>query len=187
MADVAFVNAHAKGDGGDDAVDLARHELALHGFALRVQHAGVVGLRGHAVLAEVAGYILGRFLQGDIHNAALLRARGQPLGQALQLVGATDGLDQQIQVGAVKAGAHHVKSVDGKFGLHIGHDGRGSGGGQQKSLRNFELALVIGQFLVIGAKVVTPLRDAMRLVHHQERDGNLRDEVAKTLVFEPFY
>ena len=34
-ADVGFVDAHAEGDGGDDDLELAGEEVALHAFACR--------------------------------------------------------------------------------------------------------------------------------------------------------
>ena len=42
-ADVGFVDAHAEGDGGDDAIQLASLEVLLDAFADLGGKAGVVG------------------------------------------------------------------------------------------------------------------------------------------------
>lgn len=76
--------------------------------------------------------------------------------------------DGQIQIGSVETGDHQIVPVDGKFCLHVRHDGRGGGGGQQQHLGDGQFTAMIRQLEVVGAKVVAPLRDAVGLVHHQQ-------------------
>ena len=53
-ADIGFVDAHAEGDGGDDAIELAGLEVLLDGFADLRGKAGVIG-GGWADLAQLRG------------------------------------------------------------------------------------------------------------------------------------
>ncbi len=46
---------------------------------------------------------------------------------------------------------------------------------------------VVRQLEVVGAKVVSPLRDTVRLIDDQQRERHLLDEAAKALVLEPFH
>ena len=49
-----------------------------------------------------------------------------------------------------------------------------------------ELTLVIRQFQIVRPKVMPPLRDAVRFIHHQQGNRHLLQKVAKAFVFEPF-
>ena len=79
IADVAFVDAHAEGNGGDDAVQLPAHELTLDAFALIVGQTGVIGAGADPVLIQVLGDVLGRLLQGDVDNTRLALTLTHPL------------------------------------------------------------------------------------------------------------
>ncbi|MDT4848206.1 hypothetical protein FQZ97_822920 [compost metagenome] len=187
LADVAFVDAHAEGDGGDHDVDLAGHELALQGFPRLVGHAGVVGAGGDATLAQALGDLFGSLLQGHVDDGRLSGARRQPVHQAAQLVVAGHRLDQQVEVAAVETGGDHIGIGDDELALHVGDHRRRRGGGQQQHLGNAELALVLGQLEVVGTEVVAPFGDAVRLVHHQQGNRHLLDKAAEALVLQALH
>ncbi|MNQ75308.1 hypothetical protein D3C85_900950 [compost metagenome] len=186
VADIALVDAHAEGDGGDDAVDLPGHEAALDRLARLMGHAGVIGAGGDAALAQAFGDLLGGLLLGDVDDARLPGLGPQPLDQPALLVGAADRLDQQVEVGPVEAGGDHIRRRDGELGLHVGDHRRRGGGGEQQHLGNAELALVVGQLEVVGTEVVAPLGDAVGFVDHQQGDRHLADEVAEAFVLQAF-
>src|SRR5690606_28958608 len=187
VADVTLVDAHAEGDGGDDALQLADHETTLDGLAHLMGHAGVIGADGHALPLQTLGDLLGGLLLGDIDDARLPAPRRQPLLQALQPGATRYRLDQQVEVGPVEAGGDHVRLGDGEFLAHVGDYPGRRRGGQQQHLADTELALVVRQLQVIRAKVVAPLGDAVRLVDHQQGNRYLGDEVAKALVLQALH
>ncbi|MNF59369.1 hypothetical protein D3C84_409550 [compost metagenome] len=187
VTDVALVDAHAESDGGDDASGLPAHEPTLNRLALLMGQTRVVGLGLKPVLAQVLGNLLGGFLQGHIDDARLPDTLAHPLQKTATLVLAAHRFNQQIEVRPVESGGHHIVWCNGELRLHVGdHLGRG-GRGQQQGLGDIELALVVRQLQVIGAEVVTPLGNAVRLVHHQQRDRHLLQEVAKALVLQALH
>jgi len=187
IADIGLVDAHAERDGGDDAVQFTCHEAPLDRFTQLVRHARVVGAGRKAPLRQVFSDLLGGLLLGDVDDGRLPRPVRQPFHQPALLVEAADRLHQQIEIGSVETGGHHVIRRNREFGLHVGdHRGRRRGS-QQQRLGNVELALVVGELQIVRAKVVAPLGDAVRLVHHQQGDRHLADEVAEALVLQPFH
>ncbi|MCY1434370.1 hypothetical protein D9M71_504290 [compost metagenome] len=187
LADIALVDAHAEGDGGDHDVGLPVHEPALQGIPRFMGHAGVVGTGGDAALGQAQGDLFGGLLQGHIDDCRLPGTRRQPVHQAAQLVSAGHRFDQQVEVAAVEAGGDHISIGDDELALHVGNHRRRRGGCQQQHLGNAELPLVLGQLEVVGAEVVAPLGDAVRLVHHQQGDWHLLDEAAETLVLQALH
>ncbi len=187
VADVRFVDAHTKGNGGDDAVQLAGHEAALDRLTQLMGHAGVVGAAWKASLRQMLGDLLGGLLLGDVDDGRLTTLVGQPFHQPALLVKAADRLHQQIEVGPVEAGSHDVVRRNREFGLHVGNHRRCRRGGQQQHLRDIELTLVVGKLEVIWAEVVPPLGNAMRLIDDQQRDRHLADEVTETLVLQSLH
>ncbi|MNN75959.1 hypothetical protein D3C81_1922930 [compost metagenome] len=84
----------------------------------------------NAVALKVISDVLSSFLQGHVDDARLPRTLGHPLDQPPALVLATYRFDQQIEVGPVETGGHHIVSGDSEFGLHVGDDFRCCGGRQ---------------------------------------------------------
>ncbi|MNC22962.1 hypothetical protein D3C75_709700 [compost metagenome] len=167
VADVAFVDAHAESDGGDDAIGLPAHEATLDRFPLLMGQPGVISLGLNAVAVQVFGDVLGCFLQSDIDDARLVRTLAHPFDQASALVRSANRLHQQIEVRAIETGGHHIVGGDGEFRLHVGDDLGRRRCGQQQHLRDVELALIVGKLEVVRAKVMPPFGNAVRLVHHQ--------------------
>ena len=184
IADIAFINAHPEGDGGNDAVQLPAHELALDALALLMGQTGVVSVGADAVLVEVFGNLLGGPLQRDIDDARLADARAHPLHQALALGCTADRLDPQVKIGAIETGSDDIRLGNGEFGLHIRNDiGRGSRR-QQQGLRDIELTLVVGELQIVRAEVMPPLGNTVRFVHHQQGNRYLLQKVTEALVFQ---
>ena len=75
-ADVGLVDAHAKGDGGNDNLQLAGLEGGLHPLACRRVEARMVGRRGNQA-RELLGQPLGAFARGGVNDGRTPRRRGQ--------------------------------------------------------------------------------------------------------------
>jgi hypothetical protein len=85
--------------------------------------------------SEMFGDVLSGFLQGHVDDARLARALGHPLHQTPPLVLAAHRFHQQIEIGPVETGGHHILGGDGEFGLHVGDDLWGRRRRQQQGLR----------------------------------------------------
>ena len=146
VADVALVDAHAKRDGGDDAIGAPTHKALLDALAFIVGQTGVIGLGLDAVAVQMLGNLLGGFLQGDVDDARLIGPLRHPFDQSPTFVVAAHRLYQQVEIGPVEARGHHIVGRNGKLRLHIGnHLGRRCSR-QQQCLWDIELALVVRQF-----------------------------------------
>ena len=81
-ADVGLVDAHPKGDRGDDRVDTAAHECILRVMPLFVRQAGMVGERLQPILPQVTRHIFRGLLQRHVDDRGSLpflqSARQQP-------------------------------------------------------------------------------------------------------------
>src|SRR5262249_53738188 len=71
VADVGLVDAHAEGHGGHDDVAVVAAEGILGAGARPGLHAGVIGQRPHAVVAQELGHRLHRLARQAIDDAAL--------------------------------------------------------------------------------------------------------------------
>lgn len=126
-------------------------------------------------------------LQGDVDDGGGRRSVGQLLCEpAIPRVG-RQGNDRQIKIGAVETGDHDPLRRYAEFGLHILNNRRCGGGGEQQHLRDLQIMAIARQLEVVGAKVVAPLRNTVRLIDDQQRERHLLDKTAKTLVLESLY
>src|SRR5690606_23123846 len=88
------------------------------------------------------------------------------------------------EVGAVKSGVHVRLGFDGEGAADVlGDLGRG-GGGEPEHAADGELAGEAGELEVVGAKVVSPFGDAVRLVDDEQVDLERLETGEKTFVGE---
>ena len=92
------------------------------------------------------------------------------------------GLD--AEVGAVKAGAHRTLRFDLEPPADVIQNGGRGCGGQRQYAFGFELACKTRQLEVVGAEIVPPLRDAMRLVHGKQGDPDMPQHCSEAFVVE---
>ena len=120
-----------------------------------------------AACAQDVGKLLGLAARGAIDDAALAAAALQKVGDLLASAGL--GAHGQAQVGAVEAVDEQGRRLGEQLVQNIG-TGRGVGGrGERRGLHAAQFRLHCAERCVFGPEVVTPLRNAMRLVDRKQR------------------
>ncbi len=97
---------------------------------------------------------------------------------------AASGVVEKRQVRAVEAGDDRVRRLDAESRRNVGDDRRRGGRGERQHALGAEFARPLGQLQVVGAEVVAPLGDAVRLVDGEERDPRARELREEALVVE---
>ena len=161
-AHVGLIDAHPKGDGGDDDGGVVADEGFLASRAIIGLHAGVVGARADTVVVEQRGSGLDTFAGGAVDDARLTLAGAQEfdeLGFPIAL-----GAHFVEQVVAIERGADFDRVAQLQACLDVGSDFLGSGGGEGGD-RDFRKSLAQGaEHEVVGAEIVTPLGKTVRLI-----------------------
>ena len=178
-AHVRLVDAHAEGDGGAHHHVLAVDERRLVGRAHRRVQPGMVGAgRSASVAGEAGRQFLGGRARGRVDDAGAgigKRDFGQ-LGGQLHAWG-----DRVGDVRPIEAGEDQPVLRNAKLLQNVGAGGRVGGGGQRHA-RHVEAVEQWAQQAIVGAEVVAPLADAMRLVHGDQRQLGALEEVLEALI-----
>ena len=168
-ADVGFVDAHPEGVGRDDDLGLPGHESVLGLGAFVAGEARVVDdhLAAEFLLEVLADRLALRPARGvDDGRAGGLAQR---LGQRGELVVVAPGLDDGVaQVGAVEPGDELGVVAEVELVGDVAADDVGRRGGEGDAGGRADLSTGQADPGVVGAEVVAPLADAVRLVDRQE-------------------
>ena len=126
-ADVGLVDAHAKGDGGDDGVELPGEEGRLDAVAGAGVEAGVVS--GGAA-TEAAGELFGGFARGGVDDRGAGAGGLEEVDDELVAAGLRelDGLDGEVV--AAEAVDEEGGVSEAELGDDVVLDGGGGGGGE---------------------------------------------------------
>ena len=181
-AHVGLVDSHAEGVGGDDHFGVAFHEAALGRGAVLGLHAGVVGERPQARLAQRLGDLVGVAAGAAVDDRRPVRGIGEPAfeqGQPPRLRAlALQTHDVEGEVGPVEAGAHLERLLEDPKRATISAATalvavavQAITGGPPEPLGD------LGQAQVVGAEIVPPFGDAMRLVDGEQVDPPLRQGI----------
>ncbi len=174
VAHVGLVDAHAEGDRGDDHLDALHQEVVLILGARRGIHARMIGARTNPVGGEQLGELLDLLAAQAVDDAAL----------ALVLLDEADdvavdvvlGPDLVVEVRAVERRLEDRGVAHAEVLLDVElHFGRGRGR-ERDQRRRADLVDDRTDAAVLGAEVVAPFRDAVRLVDGIERDLDLAQE-----------
>ena len=156
----------------------------LDGRAILVLHARVVGTRGQSLRSEQLGDAQRRALQRHVDDGRARRPRAHPLDQQVVALAGCDRRHQEREVGAVGAGRDGIGARDAEPGADVVDDGGRRRRGEGEHPGGAQLARALRELEVVGTEVVTPLRDAVRLVDGEERDLHARELGHEALVVE---
>ena len=172
-ADIGLVDAHSERDRGGDHHLFGIDERGLvPGADLRLQ-SGMVGQRGAAACRQLFGDALGLVAAGCIDDARprLLRSQGLELGG-----NAVTRAHVVADVGSVEAGDHEPVLRDSELAQDVSAGAMVSGRRQREP---WNVGIVVEQALelaVVGAEIMAPLADAMRLVDGNQREIDAPDQ-----------
>ncbi len=181
---VGFVDAHAKGNGGDNDIDILHQELVLSARTLCRIHARMVRRRLYSIDLQGVGDFFHLLSAQAIDDAAA----------PLVFQGVLHDLAQGVffwphfikQVGPVEARLVYVGTEDAEVlldvVLHLGGGGGGQGNGGELANAVNDLP----QTPVLGAKVMSPFRNAVGLVDGKKAEPDRTEEIGVLLFVERF-
>ena len=180
IAHIGFVNAHAEGVGGHHDRPVVKLKVVLICLALLLVQPGVIAGGGDAPLAQGGADLLHAGAGGAVDDAALPTPLLNQFQQGGQLsLGAPH---VQEQVGAVETGdlAQGILQLQALRNVvpHLCCGGGGEGGHHRAAGESVQ---ELGDLQIAGAEVLSPLGDAVGLVHGHQRDGNFPGESGKPL------
>ena len=179
-AQVLLVHAQPKGVGGDhDARLAAVHERGLHLVALARAHPAVVAAALHAVLGQEVGQGVDRLDRRGVDDAAAGLAVEQAEQGGLLAPLAPGGEHVVAEVRAAEADVDHRRVRDPELGQDVVLDPGRRRRGERQHGRPAHRAHRVAQPEVGRAEVVPPLRDAVRLVDHEQRHPRARERLAE--------
>ncbi len=190
-ADVGLVDAHSERDRRDDHDAVFAEEALLRAATHTGVEARVVRHGVDAVGDEERRKLLGGRAGERVDDARHRFARGIPplaAHEVEQLPAHVDlGRDAVLDVGTIEARHEVPRAVErepcGDLAVR-----RLGGGGRERDARHVGPALgELRQREVVGAEVVTPLGDAVRLVDREEGDAPLFEEALDRLGIEPLW
>lgn len=191
-AQVGLVEAHAESGGGHQGLDPVGLEVFLRLLAVGVLRLARVRGDGVPTVAQVRGDLLGRRDGQRVDDSGagqFPEVVGEP-GQPVRGVG--QGQHRQAQALAVERAAQHqsVRTGSGAqlFGDVGGHPRIGRGGRGQHGHARREVGEHGAQPAVVGTEVVSPVGDAVGLVHDEQAGsgGQLgQDLVTEVRVVQP--
>jgi hypothetical protein len=191
-AEVGLVVAHPERAGGDDRLEVVAEQPLLDLDAGVGRAVPAVGLGGDPVAAQPLRHQVGVALGERVDDARARELRqvlDEP-GEAVGLAGEVD--DLEAQAGATQraaVGAQRGGTADAQLLLHVGHHAVVGGRGRAQHRHALRQPLEhVGDPPVVGAEVVAPVGDAVRLVDDQQADplGEQRQHLgAEGRVVEP--
>ena len=173
--DVRLVDAHAERGGRHHHVHVAIEEPFVDRHPVGGPPPRVIGVRPQAALGQLGGVALGVLAGGRVQQPRPAQVRPTSLHHGLPLAAVlVVPQHPEVEVRPVEAlhgdeGLPHAQAVDD---LRSGMRRRGCR--QRHHGRVLQPLHHRGQRQVVGPEVVAPGGDAVRLVHHEQRDVQLR-------------
>ena len=155
---------------------LIAHKAVLDLAALF--QARMVGGGGHAVGRQQLGQLVAAFAAAHVDHAGAAKLAQQGDQRLLLLLVVAHAQGGQVQVGPESvAHQHAMAAVAGllagllaqQLALDVVAHAWGGSGGDGQDGRPTQVPVCLRQVEVVGAEIVAPDRDAVRLVHHQAR------------------
>jgi hypothetical protein len=187
-AHVGLVDAHAERDRRDHDHSVFAEEPLLRAAAHARIEARVVRQCVHAVRRKERGELLGaRAGQrvDDARDGGARCIRTLAPDEVEQLLANLElGADAVLDVRTIEARDKMARTAEREPLGDLAMRCLGGGGGERDARHPWPALCEIGEGEVVGAEVVAPLGDAVRLVDGEERDGAAREEPLRRLVVQ---
>lgn len=184
-ADVRLINAHAECDGRDDHLALAAHECLLRGITIFGSHAGVISSRPEPRASEMRGHVLGGFLESHIHDGGADLRVSQTLREHGQALARRARRHAQMEISTAEGSLHMPLRRDAKCLANVARHIRRRRRREREHGAQRQLLGHAREAQVLGAEIVAPLGNAVRLVNCEERDFHAPQPLQKYLTREP--
>ena len=179
---IRLVDAHSKRDRGDHDVDIVALKRLLIARPFVGLEAGVIGERTDALPRQELRRLFHAFAALAIHNATLVGMRANEREHFRAGVAALPFLARRdLEIGPEERPLEARRFPHAELSQNIQRDASGRRRGQREH-GHIELLLETLQASVRRTEIVSPLADAVRLIHHEQRDGAAAHEVAEVAV-----
>lgn len=187
--DIASVDAHPKGGGGDNDRFFVPIEEVLDVRPSRSAHAGVIWACGETALDQALGHLFGVISGCHVHDGAAPGDGrfGDGIAHPVHLRSTPRCLDdRQRKVRAVEPGHDDFGLFDAERRQDVRPDVRRRGGGESSDASRLQVLEDPAQASVVGTEIVAPLTDAVGFIHRDEVHRNAADRGQESGVTKPF-
>ena len=175
---VGHVDPHPEGDGGDDDQRVLLLEPFLRLPTVFVVQPGVVGEGAEAESPEPLGHRFGLPPREAVDDRGLAGALPKQLHQPVERL--PFGPNRIGQVRPVEAGREELRVLHPQLRRDVASDPLGGGRGERREGDGGEPVPEDAEIPVVGAELMAPLRDAVRLVHRDQTHLDLVEETGET-------
>jgi hypothetical protein len=159
--------------------------MVLGAAALPIAQSSVVHLGFHAEIPQEIRPALHVLPGSGVDDTGWSYLVEDPFQEAAFISTVTAWFHRQREVGALEAGYQLERFSQVQLARYIGSDVRG-GGCREGCHRNSELGTQFTQAQVVGSEVVSPLANAMGLIHNQARNSRSGKGVPESPVCQSF-
>ena len=183
---VGLVDAHAEGIGGYHDLHPVIEEIVLIlPPGIRIQ-LGMVGRSPDTAALQQAGSLIHLLCGAAVDDARVVALFQHKVQQLLRLLAGQSAPGLKIEVGTVKAGGHLIGLLQGQLFPDIVPHMGGGRGRERAHHRTAGQAVHKGfDAQVAGPEVLSPLADAMGLVHRHHADGPFLRKPLEAGHFQP--
>lgn len=185
-ADVRFVDAHAESDGSDDDIGFVAHEGVLGGRADFVAETCVVGASSDAGTTKMSGERFRGFLEGGVDDGRERAQRSEAGGEEFDALGCEGRGDGDGKIGAMEGSLDEVSGRDAEKREDFLDDRRSGRRGESEDARDPEFFCDFGEAEIFRAEVMSPFRDAVRLIDREKGERNFFEAEEEGFVEEAF-
>ena len=148
-------------------------------------HPRVIRPRGEPVVREMRSHFLRGFLKSHIHHRRPHLRAGEPLREHRQPLARRARRHAQVQILPAERSLHVPLRCDAERLANIARHVRRRRRGEREHGPQRQLFRHAREPQILGTKIVSPLRDAMRLIDREQRDLHPPQPLEEGLAREP--